>query len=170
MVNVHELKQLVETNKGTSIDVAIILGEAKAKMKKSDYKNLIESCDLSKDAVSLSLKRFKMLEVKFTKEFVQDCTDREIKKITHKTVDAIEELSIARAELAKGDISYIDFCEEFDKFKVVKTDDEKLISKAEGLTKFIDKTECKNETLTEVADMFQELVSTWSSRKDGEVV
>ncbi|MGL4970700.1 MAG: hypothetical protein ACRC45_03610 [Cetobacterium sp.] len=164
--NTYKLRELLKTSKGATVYISKEIGNAKAKMRKSEYKDFIAELEISKDIVSIALKRFRMLELGFTEEFVQDCTDREIKKITHKQVETTESLVIARTELARGEISYVDFCEEFDKFKVVKTDNEKLISKAEGLCKFIENSECNDESLTAVANMFQPLVKQWSLIED----
>lgn len=166
-INTYELHQLIEQNKGTSIEVAIIMGQAKTSMKKKEYTALAESVGLTKDALSLAVKRFRLLEVGFTKTFVQDCTDREIKKLTHKNVENIEALILARLELSKGEIDYDDFCIEFDKYKIVKTNDEKLVTKAKGIEKFLSENECGQEALTQAADMLQYLVDANRSQLNG---
>lgn len=167
IINEYELRELVETSKGTSIEVAMILGSAKASMKKKEYKELADSVGLTKDALSLSLKRFRLLEVGFTKIFVQDCTDREIKKLTHKNVENIEALRLARTELSKNEIDYYDFCIEFDKYKVVKSNDEKLITKAKGIEKFLTENTCGQQAMTQAADILQYLVDANRSELNG---
>lgn len=166
-INVYELGQLLDTNKGTSVEVATILGSAKGSMKKKDFKDLVDQLGISKDILSLSLKRFRLLEIGFSKAYVQDFTDREIKKLTHKNVENIESLALARLEFSKGEIDYDDFCIEFDKYKVVKSNDEKLITKAKGLGKFLDENSCGQEALTQAADILQYLVDGNRSHVNG---
>lgn len=146
-----ELIELVTSYKENIIEIAKVLGSAKYKGKRKEYKELVETSGLSKDQVSLSLKRFTLIQEGFDTDLLCDYSDRMIKKITNKSVNTNPELVKARKQLGQGEISYEEFCELFDMYKVVKTDDEKAISKAESLMKFIDKTNLEAETMMELA-------------------
>lgn len=146
-----ELKELVTSYKENIIEIAKVLGSAKYKGKRKEYKELVETSGLSKDQVSLSLKRFTLIQEEFDADLLCDYSDRMIKKITNKSVNTNPELVRARKQLGQGEISYEEFCELVDMYKVVKTDDEKAISKAESLMKFVDKSNLGAETMMELA-------------------
>lgn len=152
-----ELVKLVESYKDNIIEIAKALGNAKHKGKRKEYKELVETSGLSKDQVSLSLKRFSLIQEEFDTDLLCDCSDRMIKKITNKSVNTNAELVKARKQLGQGEISYEEFCELADMYKVVKTDDEKAISKATSLMKFIDKSNLEAETMLELAKITEPL-------------
>lgn len=152
-----ELVKLVESYKENIIEIAKVLGTAKHKGKRKEYKELVEISGLSKDQVSLSLKRFALIQEEFDTDLLSDYSDRMIKKITNKSVNTNAELVKARKQLGQGEISYEEFCELFDMYKVVKTDDEKAISKAESLMKFVNKTNLGAETMLELAKITESL-------------
>lgn len=152
-----ELIELVASYKENIIEIAKVLGTAKYKGKRKEYKELVETSGLSKDQVSLSLKRFALIQDEFDTELLCDYSDRMIKKITNKSVNTNPELVKARKQLGQGEISYEEFCEIADMYKVVKTDDEKAISKAEGLMKFIDKNNIGAEAMMEIAKITEPL-------------
>lgn len=152
-----ELVKLVESYKDNIIEIAKVLGNAKYKVKRKEYKELVETSGLSKDQVSLSLKRFSLIQEEFDTDLLCDYSDRMIKKITNKSVNTNAELVKARKQLGQGEISYEEFCELADMYKVVKTDDEKAISKATSLMKFIDKSNLEAETMLELAKITEPL-------------
>lgn len=152
-----ELIELVASYKENIIEIAKVLGTAKHKGKRKEYKELVKTSGLSKDQVSLSLKRFALIQEEFDTDLLSDYSDRMIKKITNKSVNTNAELVKARKQLGQGEISYEEFCELFDMYKVVKTDDEKAISKAESLMKFVDKTNLGAETMLELAKITEPL-------------
>ena len=152
-----ELIKLVESYKDNIIEIAKVLGNAHYKGKRKEYKELVETSGLSKDQVSLSLKRFSLIQEEFDTDLLCDYSDRMIKKITNKSVNTNAELVKARKQLGQGEISYEEFCELADMYKVVKTDDEKAISKATSLMKFIDKSNLEAETMLELAKITEPL-------------
>lgn len=154
-----DLTNIVENYKNNILEIAKTIGEAKGKMKRKEYSSLIESSGLSKDQVSLSLKRFSLLQDGFLSELLTDYSDRMIKKITTKSIANNTELVKARRELGKGIISYDEFCVLMDTFKVIKTDDEKGISKAEALVKFVDKANIGAEAMITISELVQPLAN-----------
>ena len=154
-----ELVELVQSYKDNVIDIARTIGGAKEKNKRKEYKELVESSGLSKDQISLSLKRFALIQEGFDTDLLSDYSDRMIKKVTNKSVNTNEELVSARKKLGKGLLSYEEFCELIDKNKVVKTDDEKGISKAESLMKFIDKANIGAEAMMQMSEIIKPLAN-----------
>lgn len=166
MINEMKVREAVEANKESSVELSILLGTAKKEFGKTEYKEMIEFVGLSKDAVSLSLKRFKLIECGFTETYVKDCTDRELKKITHKMVDKIEELSTLREKLASGEISYETFADAFDSMKPVTSDDEKFIKKAVSLGKFIASVTISEEARLEGAKYLEPIMAVQEDDED----
>lgn len=154
-----DLTNIVENYKNNILEIAKTIGEAKGKMKRKEYSSLIESSGLSKDQVSLSLKRFSLLQDQFNADLLTDYSDRMIKKITSKSIVTNAELMKARRELGKGIISYDEFCILIDTFKVIKTDDEKGISKAEALVKFVDKANIGAEAMMQISEIVKPLAN-----------
>lgn len=154
-----DLTNIVESYKNNILEIAKTIGEAKGKMKRKEYSSLIESSGLSKDQVSLSLKRFSLLQDQFNADLLTDYSDRMIKKITSKSIVTNAELMKARRELGKGIISYDEFCILIDTFKVIKTDDEKGISKAEALVKFVDKANIGAEAMMQISEIVKPLAN-----------
>ena len=154
-----DLTNIVENYKNNILEIAKTIGEAKGKMKRKEYSSLIESSGLSKDQVSLSLKRFSLLQDQFNADLLTDYSDRMIKKITSKSIVINAELMKARRELGKGIISYDEFCILIDTFKVIKTDDEKGISKAEALVKFVDKANIGAEAMMQISEIVKPLAN-----------
>ncbi len=106
-----ELIDIVKNYKDNVIAIAKMVGEAKFKKSKKEYKNLIDKSELSKDQVSLSLKRFKLLQDQFPEILLCDYSDRMIKKITSKAVESNPELLRQRRKLSTGELSYDEFVE-----------------------------------------------------------
>ena len=154
-----DLTNIVENYKNNILEIAKTIGEAKGKMKRKEYSSLIEDSGLSKDQVSLSLKRFSLLQDQFNADLLTDYSDRMIKKITSKSIVTNAELMKARRELGKGIISYDEFCVLIDTFKVIKTDDEKGISKAEALVKFVDKANIGAEAMMQISEIVKPLAN-----------
>lgn len=154
-----DLTNIVENYKNNILEIAKTIGEAKGKMKRKEYSSLIEGSGLSKDQVSLSLKRFSLLQDQFNADLLTDYSDRMIKKITSKSIVTNAELMKARRELGKGIISYDEFCILIDTFKVIKTDDEKGISKAEALVKFVDKANIGAEAMMQISEIVKPLAN-----------
>ena len=154
-----DLTNIVENYKNNILEIAKTIGEAKGKMKRKEYSSLIEGSGLSKDQVSLSLKRFSLLQDQFNADLLTDYSDRMIKKITSKSIVTNAELMKARRELGKGIISYDEFCILIDTFKVIKTDDEKGISKAEALIKFVDKANIGAEAMMQISEIVKPLAN-----------
>lgn len=154
-----DLTNIVENYKNNILEIAKTIGEAKGKMKRKEYSSLIESSGLSKDQVSLSLKRFSLLQDQFNADLLTDYSDRMIKKITSKSIVTNAELMKARRELGKGIISYDEFFVLIDTFKVIKTDDEKGISKAEALVKFVDKANIGAEAMMQISEIVKPLAN-----------
>lgn len=152
-----DLTNIVQSYKDNIIEIAKLIGSAKGKMKRKDYSMLVESSGLSKDQVSLSLKRFSLLQENFSEDLLTDYSERMVKKITSKLVTQNPELKKARRELGNGIISYDEFCILIDSYKVVKTDDEKAITKAESLMKFVDKSNIGAEAMMEISSIVRPL-------------
>ncbi len=152
-----ELTNVVQNYKENIIEIAKALGKAKADMKRKEYSNLIEVSGLSKDQVSLSLKRFFLLREEFSEDVIADYSDRMVKKLTNKAIDKNPELQKGRKQLAKGLISYEEFCDLVDFFKPVKTDDEKGVSKAKALVKFVDGANIGAEAMIEISNIVKPL-------------
>ncbi len=152
-----ELIDIVKNYKDNVIAIAKMVGEAKFKKSKKEYKTLIDKSELSKDQVSLSLKRFKLLQDQFPEILLCDYSDRMIKKITSKAVESNPELLRQRRKLSTGELSYDEFLEIINSMKVEKTVDEKAIAKAEGLAKFYDKNNVGAETMIEMANILHEV-------------
>lgn len=152
-----DLVEIVSNYKDNIIAIAKIVGEAKHKKSKKEYKALIDEADLSKDQVSLSLKRFELLSDGMPEELLIDYSDRMIKKVTHKNVKNNPELLRQRRKLATGELSYDEFVKIIDSMKVEKTVDEKAVTKAEGLVKFCDKNNVGAETMMEIANILDDI-------------
>lgn len=152
-----DLTNIVQNYKDNIIEIAKQIGSAKGNLKRKEYAALIDSSGLSKDQVSLSLKRFSLLQDQFDADLLTDYSDRMIKKITAKSVTVNAELMKARRKLGRGEISYEEFCILVDTFKVVKTDDEKGISKAEALVKFVDKSNIGAEAMIKISEIVRPL-------------
>ncbi len=163
-----DLISLVINYKENIIQIAETLGKAKYQGKRKEYKELVETSGLSKDQVSLSLKRFALLQDGFSQDILLDYSDRMLKKVTNKAVTTNPELMVARKELGNGDMSYEEFCELIDRYKVVKTDDEKAIAKAEGLMKFVDKSNLEAETMMQLAEIVKPLNEYCGGEEDGD--
>ncbi len=201
-----DLTNIVQNYKDNIIEIAKQIGSAKGNLKRKEYAALIDSSGLSKDQVSLSLKRFSLLQDQFDADLLTDYSDRMIKKITAKSVtvnaelmkarrkllslkrfsllqDQFDadlltdysdrmikkitaksvtvnaELMKARRKLGRGEVSYEEFCILADTFKVIKTDDEKGISKAEALVKFVDKSNIGAEAMIRISEIVQPLAN-----------
>lgn len=154
-----DLTNIVQNYKDNIIEIAKQIGSAKGNLKRKEYAALIDSSGLSKDQVSLSLKRFSLLQDQFDADLLTDYSDRMIKKITAKSVTVNAELMKARRKLGRGEISYEEFCILADTFKVIKTDDEKGISKAEALVKFVDKSNIGAEAMIRISEIVQPLAN-----------
>ena len=152
-----DLTNIVQNYKENIIEIAKQIGNAKGNLKRKEYSTLIDVSGLSKDQVSLSLKRFSLLQDQFDTDLLTDYSDRMIKKITAKIVTVNVELMKARRKLGKGEISYEEFCMLADTFKVIKTDDEKGISKAEALVKFVDKSNIGAEAMIKISEIVKPL-------------
>lgn len=147
------LKDAVQNFITSRLDVVKGIGEAKKKLSKKAYKELIGLSGLSKDQVSISLKRYELLILGFGEHYISDYSDRIVKVLTNKKISEQGELLRARKQLADGDIDWDDFKELYDSFKVVKTDDEKIIKKAEDLVKFSDTKNIGAEAMIKVAEI-----------------
>lgn len=161
-----ELIDIVKNYKDNVISIAKLIGEAKFKKTKKEYKMLVEQSELSKDQISLSLKRFKLLKDDFPEILLFDYSDRMIKKITSKVVENNPELLRQRRKLSTGELSYDEFVEIINSMKVEKTVDEKAIAKAEGLAKFYDKNNVGAEAMMEMANILHEVFEYKDTKKD----
>lgn len=153
----ENLVSIVSDYKENIISIAKIIGEAKNKKSKKEYKTLIDESELSKDQVSLSLKRFELLADGMPEELLIDYSDRMIKKVTHKNVKNNPELLRQRKKLSTGELSYDEFVEIIDSMKVEKTVDEKAITKAEGLVKFCEKNNVGAEAMMNIANILDDI-------------
>ena len=151
------LKGAVENYLESRVEVAKAVGTAKQKMKKKEYMEMIKLSGLSKDQVSLCLKRFQLLEMGFGEHYISDYSDGQVKLLTNKKVDENAELIRARKQLSDNDLDWAGFKMLYDSFKVVKTDDEKVVKKADDLMKFIDKKNIGAEAMLEVAEICKPL-------------
>lgn len=161
-INLNELNSLVAENRHSIASMAEIIYKAKQDLSKKEYREFLDSTELSKDQVSRLLKRGGLLVEGFTKEDVGAYSDSMILKLTHKTVREVEELQLAKKELAKGEIDFEDFKIMFESFKIVKTDNEKFLTKIKGVTTALEKLEVNDVTLTEGANALKEFVTEWA--------
>lgn len=164
MQNLEELYELVIENRTSLAAMAEILITAKKELSRKDYKAFIESTELSKDQVSRLLKRGSLLADGFSKEAVGAYPDSIVLKLTNRVISQVEELTLAKVELAKGAIDLEDFKMMYESYKVVKTDGEKFATKIKGVVKALDTLELNDTHLTEGANALKEFVEEWADK------
>lgn len=167
-INLNELNSLVAENRHSTASMAEIIYKAKQDLSKKEYREFLDSIELSKDQVSRLLKRGGLLVEGFTKEAVGAFSDSMILKLTHKTVREVEELQLAKKELAKGEIEFEDFKVMFESYKLVKTPNEKFDTKVNAVLKALESSEINDITLTNNANKLKEFVTEWSDEKTQE--
>lgn len=139
------------------LDVVKSIGDAKSKLTRKEYKEVIGLSGLSKDQVSMCLKRFQLLQLGFGEHYISDYSDKMVKLLTNKRVEQQIALLRARKQLADNDIGWDEFKELYDTFNIIKTDNEKVVKKAEDLMSFIDNKNIGAEALLEVAELCKPL-------------
>lgn len=139
-----ELKEIVDVYQDKKMEIALQVGQAKIDLKKKEYKLLIEESGLSKDQVSMSLKRFLLYTHKFSLDRISEFPDKQLKKLTKKMVFTKDPLIEALYKFRDNQITYEEFLMALDMFTVKKTDDEKAMSKAKSLNKFLIEHEVNN--------------------------
>lgn len=160
-INVHEFNELIEENRNSTVGLAKIVAQAKGSLGKKAYSEFISESGLSKDQVSRLLKRSQLLSIGFGECEVGAYSDNMVLKLTNKQVEEVEELQIARKELAKGEIDFNDFKELFETYRIVKTENQKFSDKVDGVLKALDKFELNDECLTENANKLKTFVDEW---------
>lgn len=161
VINEQEFKNLLEENKTSIVGLAKIVAQAKGSLSKKDYSTFIAESELSKDQISRLLKRAQLLSLGFSDDTIGIMSDSKVLKLTNKQVDNVEELQLARKELAKGEIEYNDFVELFDSYKVRKSDNEKFSTKVDGVVKALEKMKLTDDCLTDNANKLAEFVKEW---------
>lgn len=145
-----ELREIVSEYQTRKMEIASSVGKAKSEFSKKDYKKLIDNSGLSKDQISLSLKRYQLHVHGFKLQRIADFADKQIKNLTKKIIFKKDPLIEALYNFRDSKISYDEFLMTLDMFKVVKTDDEKAITKAKSLAKFLTENTIQDETQSEI--------------------
>lgn len=154
----EKLKNAVSLYSTSRLEVVNCIGLAKKNLKAKEYRELVKLSGLSKDQVSMSLKRYQMVIEGFNKTDIMDYSDGAVKIITNKRVENNGELLRARKQLATHDINFDEFKELYNSFRPIKTDDEKAVKGAESLVKLvINSPTIKPETIIEVAEICKPL-------------